>query len=152
MLKVCALGDTKRPPRLRPFKSPNSYAPDKANFSYDIKNYERGNKHFHVLMQVDKNDFHISISWSSRSMAWDILISSNENPSLGYEGKYYKFKHEIKNLIDFVCDLAKHEFKKQRYSDALALASKEVRLFKKMEMKLKEIETDFYSIEKIELG
>ena len=143
ILKIITLGDTKRPPKLGYEKFTTNSKESSFTYEYGSYKHSYGNKHYWIRFQLSKDDFSTSIYWTNVSFDWNILICSKDD-HLTYEGRYYQLKYEVKNLIHFVCCLAKHEYRKQRRENKLALASKEVRLFRELNKKIKEMESDFY--------
>lgn len=145
ILQICTLGDTKRPPKLGYDQFTTNSNNGNSNFTYEYGSYKHsyGNKHYWIRFRLSKDDFSTSIYWNNVDFNWNILICIKDD-HLNCEGKYYQLKYEIKNLIHFVCVLAKHEYRKQRHANRLALASKEVRIFRELDKKIKEMESDFF--------
>ena len=144
LFKLIVLGDTKRPPKLGHEKfNTNSRG---SSFSYEYGSYKHsyGNKHYWIRFRLSKDDFSTAIYWNNFDFNWNILISDGDE-SLDYVDRYYDLKYEIKNLIDFVCALSKHEYRKQNRRNKIALAAKEVRIFRNMNKKIKDMESDFYT-------
>lgn len=136
LLKVWLLGDIKRPPKFyAKFESPT------LPFKYQCRQDEyRGKSYVFMCLNLEKAK--IEVSWSARSLKWDILIVSDNFGTLTYEGTYYKFNPELKRIIDFMCDAARREYQAAVRRESISNATREVNLFRELLPQIEALEND----------
>lgn len=84
-----------------------------------------------VTIFLELPDFMVSLIWDT-TQRWQISIDSKTHGNLNYTGKYFALSSEVKFIIDFMCNLAKREYKKEKIRRKLDIARKEVVIFRKL--------------------